>query len=311
MPPGIKYDLAAVGATPEVCNIATIYRLTGGFNLVDDKLVAGSMLPPLAPLAIDFATRKAVAVKNVKVVELAGAEATSLKIKKESLAYVGMYLGNGSVSKQVTAINKDNAAYDVITISLGAAVAAGDVLFETNAPADAVAEVKGVYTLTIGTKPAAGDKLSLDGVVYEYAAAEGDAVFATGADAKAAAANIEDAVSAQYTGKFTVKAMNGKLIFTQLVGGVGALPVLVVTPADGTGTLAATIATTTAGVAAVSGSAGSVKNVANFLNYARVKVETGATITAIGQVFEIVESKLTVPVSAKDKETLGHRFLFV
>ncbi|MEG2371122.1 MAG: hypothetical protein RSB23_08180, partial [Alistipes sp.] len=53
------------------------------------------------------------------------------------------------------------------------------------------------------------------------------------------------------------------------------------------------------------------KNKANFLNYARVKVEAGATVTAIGQAFEIKESKLSTPISEKDKVSLGDRFMFV
>lgn len=194
MPPGIKYDLAAVSATPEACNIQTIYRLSGGFNLEDDKLVAGSFLPPLAPLAINFATRKAVAVKNVIVVEAAADNATSIKIKKGSLAYVNMILGTGAKGATITAIDKTNVAFDTVTIDSAFTVAltAGQVLFEASA-------------------------------------------------------------------------------------------------AGGT----------------------TVKNKANFLNYARVKVEEGATVTAIGQVFEIIESKLSVPVSEKDKGTLGARFMFV
>ena len=54
-----------------------------------------------------------------------------------------------------------------------------------------------------------------------------------------------------------------------------------------------------------------VKNPANFLNYARVKKEAGATITALGQAYEIQTNKLYVPVSDKDKETLGARFMFI
>lgn len=194
MPPGIKYDLAAVGATPEACSIQTIYRLTGGFNLADDKLVAGSFLPPLAPLAIDFTTRKAVAVKNVKVIEAAVAEATTFKIQKDSLAYVGMILGTGAKGATITGIDKSNSAHDVVTIDSAFTVA-----------------------LTVGQ------------VLFEASAAGGT----------------------------------------------------------------------------------TVKNKANFLNYARVKVETGATVTAIGQVFEIIETKLSLPVSDKDKGTLGARFMFV
>jgi len=305
MPAGIKYDLAVVGATPEACNIATIYRLTGGFNLEDDKLVTGSYLPPLAPLAIDFATRKAKAVKNVKVVEAADANATAIKIKKDSLVYVNMYIGNGTKAAQVTAINKTNDSYDTLTVSLGAAVAVGDILFEVAGAATGA--VKGVYTLTIGTNPTAADKLTINGIDYTFAAAAAENVIAVGATATATASNLQDVVEADNQ-DFVVKANGAKLVFTQKVAGTGVIPTVAVTQTSG-GTIAATVAQTTAGTAG--NVANTPLNVANFLNYARVKVETGATVTAIGQVFEIIESKLQVPVSSKDKTTLGARFMFV
>ncbi|TXD47344.1 head fiber protein [Polaribacter sp. IC073] len=53
------------------------------------------------------------------------------------------------------------------------------------------------------------------------------------------------------------------------------------------------------------------KNVAGFLNYARVKVEAGATVTLVGQAFEIQEDKLYLAISDKDKTSLGARFMFV
>ena len=189
MPPGISYDLTALPVTAENCDVASIRRRTGGFNLEDASLVSGSYLPPLAPLAINFATRKAVAVKSVKVVENAAANATAIKVKKDSLAYVGMFVGDGTKSAAVTAINKTNAAYDTLTVSLTAAVTAGQVLFET---------------------------------------------------------------------------------------------------VDGTGT--------------------TPKNKATHLNYARTKVETGAIVDAIFAVDEVIESKLTVPLSTPDKVNLGGRF---
>ena len=52
------------------------------------------------------------------------------------------------------------------------------------------------------------------------------------------------------------------------------------------------------------------KATANFLNYAVTKAEAGATVTAIAQAYEVQESKLYAPISAKDKETLTSRFLF-
>nr|DAF36619.1 MAG TPA: Head fiber protein [Caudoviricetes sp.] len=54
-----------------------------------------------------------------------------------------------------------------------------------------------------------------------------------------------------------------------------------------------------------------VKNPANFLNYARVKKEAGATVTALGQAYEIQTEKLYTPVSEQDKATLGARFMFI
>ena len=46
------------------------------------------------------------------------------------------------------------------------------------------------------------------------------------------------------------------------------------------------------------------------LNYAWTKVEDGATITAVGQAYEIRPTRLIVPISDKDKESLGDRFMF-
>jgi hypothetical protein len=302
MPAGMKYDLNPLEVEKELWNQSTTFRLSGGFNLDDDKLAAGITLPSLTPLAIDFATRKAKAVKNVKIYENAAANAVVIKIKKNSLAYVNMYLGNGVKAALVTAIDKTNAAYDVLTITLGAAVTDNQILFETTA----VVGVKGVYTLTIGTVPAVDDKLTINGTEYTFAAAAAEGKIMIGADKVATTGNLQDTVEADNQ-DFVVKANGAKLVLTQKVAGTGAIPVIVVTQTGG-GTLAATIAQTTAGV---SGTSTEPLNVAKFLNYASVKVETGATVTAIGQAYEIKESKLTVPVSAKDKVSLGARFMFV
>jgi len=313
MPAGITYNLTPMAVTPEQCDVASIYRRTGGFNLVATNLVAGSTLPPLAPLAVDFAARTAIAVKNVAVYENAAANATTIKVKKNSLAYVGMFLSNGSEAAEVTAISTANAAYDLLTISLGAAVVAGDVLFECAEPSAATAEVKGVYTLTIGTNPTAGDKITIAGKEYEFAAAPDEGKVVVGATAKATAVNLDDVLDEDVDLKATydVSYKGATVVFKQKVGGVGAVPALVVTPVAETGTLAATIATTTPGVAAVAGGAPVPLNVCNGLNYAAVKVEAGATVTAIGAVMEIQEAKLQLPVSALDKASLGARFDFV
>jgi hypothetical protein len=194
MPAGIKYNLTPPVSVEEFCRMETIFRHSGGFNLEDAALPAGSYLPVLCPLSVDFKTRKAVAVKNVKVVEDAGTSATVIKIQKGSLAYVGMFVGTGVAGASVTAIDKTNKDYDSLTVNaaLGVAVVKDQVLFEAT---------------------------SSGGDVPKYKA--------------------------------------------------------------------------------------------NKLNYAHVKVEAGATVTAIGVAYEIYEHKLVAPVSEGDKVSLGANFMFV
>lgn len=194
MPAGFKFNLNPVeGVMPEMCRFETVYRLSGGFNLDIANLSGVDAIPPLTPLVVDFKTRKAVAVINVTVAEEITAGSTSLKVKKGSLAYVGMHLGNGSNGGTIAAIDKSNDGYDVITLEASPTLAA-----------------------------------------------------------------VKDAVL------FETTASGGK----------------------------------------------NIKATANFLNYAWTKVEAGASVTAIGQAFEIRPSRLLAPISEKDKETLGARFMF-
>lgn len=190
MPAGFKYDLTPGDVLKELCRFDTVYRLSGGFNFEDANIPEGTLLMPLTPLYVNLTTRKASAVKNVKVVEKV-TTGTKIKIAKGSLAYKGMHLGDGTNGATVSSISTTNVDYDELTMSAALAAEAGTVLFEA-------------------------------------AAADGTAPKAT----------------------------------------------------------------------------------ANFLNYAVTKVEPGATVTAIGQAYEVRESKLYVPISDKDKETLTSRFLF-
>lgn len=129
MPAGFKYDLNPMDVLRELCRFDTVKRLSGGVNFEDENIPEGTMLMPLTPLAVDLKTRKAVAVKNVKVVE--SSNGTAIKVAKHSLAYNGMYIGNGKAGAAVSAIDKSNAAYDLITVSASMEVVAGDVLFES------------------------------------------------------------------------------------------------------------------------------------------------------------------------------------
>jgi len=61
----------------------------------------------------------------------------------------------------------------------------------------------------------------------------------------------------------------------------------------------------------VAASKATAKRSANFLNYARTKIEDGATVTALGQAYEIKEAELYIPLTKEDKEGLGDRFMFI
>lgn len=195
MPAGMKFNFNPERQiAPEAARFDTCYRMTGGFNLDITNLPKGEFVPSLAPIEVDFSTRKAYVVKNIKVVEAATSGATSLKIAKGSFVAVGDKYMVGSALSTVSAIDKTNENYDVLTVSaLSANVALGTVLQEGK--------------------------------------------------------TVNETVVAVHT--------------------------------------------------------------ANFLNYAYVKVEDGATVTAIGRIFEIDRNKLVVPISNADKAALGDRFLFL
>jgi hypothetical protein len=195
MPAGLHYNLEQIEKpTPEMCRIETIYRYSGGFNLVLTNLTGVKTIPPLTPLVLDFKKRQATVVINVEVAEKYTTD-TSMKVKKNSLAYVGMFIGDGTNGAKVNKIDKANADYDTLTLAAAfgssVTVEAGTVLFEAKAQD--------------GTEP---------------------------------------------------------------------------------------------------------KATATALNYATTKVEEGATVTAIGRAYEIRPTKLIVPISEKDKASLGDRFMF-
>lgn len=193
MSAGIKWKVTEKSHLPEYCRVETIFRLSGGFNLVTTNLVAGTRIPVLAPFYVDKAARTATVIRNVRVVNPVAAGDTSARISKDSLAVVGLILGTGTAGTAVSEIDTTSAAYDVLTFetALGEALEKGTVLFEASA--------------INGTEP-------------------------------------------------IVKA--------------------------------------------------------NFLNYAETLVEPGATVDAVGQVYEIQMEKLKSPISEKDKETFEGIYIY-
>lgn len=143
MASGFKYDLVPPVEMEERYDVQTGIRRRGPYKLVTTNLVEGSHLPSFVPIYADLKNKFAYPVRNVKVIE-AYASGTIVKVAKNSLAYVGMFLGSGEKGAKVTAIDKSNAGYDELTIeaAFGEAIAKDAVLFE----AAAVDGLKQKYT---------------------------------------------------------------------------------------------------------------------------------------------------------------------
>ncbi|MBR5043008.1 MAG: hypothetical protein IKX67_07180 [Bacteroidales bacterium] len=77
-------------------------------------------------------------------------------------------------------------------------------------------------------------------------------------------------------------------------------------------TVAALTAALTAGdvIEEKTGSSPKAIHTATALNYARTKIEAGATITALYRAYEIKEADLYIPVTEADKASLTSRFMF-
>lgn len=137
MAAGTHYDLKPDYKPEEFYRVETGVRKSGPWKLDITNLVVGSFLPVFTPVQADLVKRTLVPVRNVKVIEAytTGADALSIKIAKESLAYVGMCIGSGKKGAKVVAIDKANKGYDVLTIeaAFGENITKDAVLFEATA----------------------------------------------------------------------------------------------------------------------------------------------------------------------------------
>lgn len=115
-------------------DVQTGIRRRGEYKLVTEHLSVGATLPVFAPICADLKDKFAYPVVNMTVAEAytTGDTNLSIKVAKGSLAYKGMFVGNGSKGAEVTAVDTTNSEYDTITIkaAFGANLPKGTVLFE-------------------------------------------------------------------------------------------------------------------------------------------------------------------------------------
>ena len=136
MAAGFKYNIEPEPSIEERYDVSTGVRRRGPYKLDTTNLVVGSFLPSFTPIAADLVKKTAQAAIRVEVYEkFTTGSNTALKIKKNSLAYVGMHLGDGSHGATINAIDKSDKAFDKLTLAadFGATLNVGTVLFEATA----------------------------------------------------------------------------------------------------------------------------------------------------------------------------------
>lgn len=144
MAAGFKYNIDPEPSIEERYDVSTGVRRRGPYKLDTTNLVAGSYLPSFTPIAADLVKKTAQVAIRVEVYEkFTTGSNTTLKIKKNSLAYVGMHIGDGSHGATINAIDKSDKAFDKLTLAadFGATLQAGTVLFEATAVAGTTPKV--------------------------------------------------------------------------------------------------------------------------------------------------------------------------
>lgn len=90
------------------------------------------------------------AIKAAILYEDANSAATTIKVKKGSGVAVNDFLATGKKAVKVTKVVTTEANYDVLTISLGVEVKAGNVLYQAAAASDSAAELAVVPVYLVG-----------------------------------------------------------------------------------------------------------------------------------------------------------------
>lgn len=113
MAAGFKYNLEPEVEQEERYDVETGRRRRGPYKLDTTNLVVGSYLPSFTPIAADLVKKISQVAIRVEVYEkFTTGSNTTLKIKKRSLAYKGMHLGNGAHGATINAIDKADKAFD-------------------------------------------------------------------------------------------------------------------------------------------------------------------------------------------------------
>lgn len=119
--------------------------------------LGGSALKAGTPIGAPDANGLCHVVKTASVVTAAATTDTTIKVAKGSHFKVGDFIGNGSKGATISAIDKTDASFDVITVNaaLGVALKVGDALFQSSAA--------GGTTLKVTPFAVVGESYTIDG----------------------------------------------------------------------------------------------------------------------------------------------------
>ena len=131
MAAGFTYNLTPEEVKEERYDVETGRRRRGPYKLDTANLPVGEYLPSFTPIAADLVKKTAKVAIRVEVAEKYES-GTSLKVKKGSLVYATMNLGDGANGATVNVVNKQNADYDELTLAdaFGSSLEAGTILYE-------------------------------------------------------------------------------------------------------------------------------------------------------------------------------------
>lgn len=162
----IKYEDNVYSPIEELYRVETGYRISGGFVLATENLPEGGVIPPLAPLSVDMASRKATLVRRVRVVET-GAE-KKLKVSKGAALKAGVILSNGTNALTIDSVDSSASDYDQITAKGDtAAFTSGAVLFEVENAQSNTPKVVANFLNYAATRIEAGASVTALAQAYE------------------------------------------------------------------------------------------------------------------------------------------------
>lgn len=128
-------------ATPEPVRIEQVFAEKPGGGLVESAKY--DILPTTAVAEVSGLYKP---IKAYRLHKAVTATDTSIQVEKGSGVAVGDFIGTGKKAVACTAVDTTNDDYDLVTVTLGVAVAKDTALYQAKAASTANADAEPLYT---------------------------------------------------------------------------------------------------------------------------------------------------------------------